>query len=656
MSKVRQVASFDIDLENDVEDCTEQACEVATPSVRRVQIKQLPFLDTFYGHHTLCVTIDSGAETNMMRNSVARYFGATITNNTQVVYQVDGRSPLTVCGETRVTLSRDGRQFVLEALVIEDMDVDILAGVPFMDTNDIYLRPARRQVILGDGTTYVYGPGPKDNTNNSPTVRRAQSCVLHAPSSATTICPGEFIELDVPDSFTCDQPLALEPRTDTNTYPAKPSQLWPQPDVIKSVDGKVRISNNTTEPKVLRRNIHFCQVSSVVYPEEQDASPTCTEPDSIPISTGQPASVREVVHKPVNTHSYSDNVQLDPDNILPPDIKQQFQTLHTRYDEVFSTEFSGYNGAVGPFEAVVNMGPVQPPQGKGRVPQYARDKLVELQHKFDELETTRVFKRPEDVGIQASPHRIATLSTCDHPSTVKGMRSFVGAYKVLARVIPNCDDILSSLDDVSAGRSSQDKIEWNDDLRHTFANAPKLLSSNKSGMSSREMITQHDQFTNIQIPVCDRQLIIEQHQARVQNHPYSAKAKAPFQKPASRVSVEVGDLVYLHNDRSKLHARDRYLVVSFEGDRCNIRKFTGSQLRSSSYRVKLVECHAVTGEQTSASPFRRRRNSDASDDEVEGTSPTSPLLDLSYIPYVLSTPANDDIPVQVDFSETKFSV
>jgi hypothetical protein len=229
--------------------------------------------------------------------------------------------------------------------------------------------------------------------------------------------------------------------------------------------------------------------------------------------------------------------------------QKQFQTLHTRYDGVFSTEFSGYNGAVGPFEAVVNMGPVQPPQGKGRVPQYARDKLVELQHKFDELETTRVFKRPEDAGIQASPHRIATLSTCDHPSTVKGMRSFVGAYKVLARVIPNCDDIMSSLDDVSAGRSSQDKIEWTDDLHHMFANAQKLLSSNKSGMSSREMITQRDQFTNIQNPVCDLQLIIEQHQAN-----------APLQKPASRVSVDVGDLVYLHNDRSKLHARDRYLV------------------------------------------------------------------------------------------------
>ena len=59
----------------------------------------------------------------------------------------------------------------------------------------------------------------------------------------------------------------------------------------------------------------------------------------------------------------------------------------------------GYNGAVGPFKAEVNMGPVQPPQRKGRLPQYSRNKLVELQQKCDELENMGVFKRPEDIGV-----------------------------------------------------------------------------------------------------------------------------------------------------------------------------------------------------------------------------------------------------------------
>ena len=76
-----------------------------------------------------------------------------------------------------------------------------------------------------------------------------------------------------------------------------------------------------------------------------------------------------------------------------------FQDLHDVYDEVFDLEIKGYNGCAGSFETQVNMGPVEPPQRKGRLPQYARNKLVELQDKLDQLEELGVFKRPEDVGV-----------------------------------------------------------------------------------------------------------------------------------------------------------------------------------------------------------------------------------------------------------------
>ena len=47
------------------------------------------------------------------------------------------------------------------------------------------------------------------------------------------------------------------------------------------------------------------------------------------------------------------------------------------------------------------MGPVQPPQRKGCLPQNSRNKLVQLQAKFDELVIERqgVFQRLEDIGI-----------------------------------------------------------------------------------------------------------------------------------------------------------------------------------------------------------------------------------------------------------------
>ena len=47
------------------------------------------------------------------------------------------------------------------------------------------------------------------------------------------------------------------------------------------------------------------------------------------------------------------------------------------------------------------MGPLQPPQRKGCMLQYARNQLEQLQTKFDELEAIGVFQLPEDLGVVA---------------------------------------------------------------------------------------------------------------------------------------------------------------------------------------------------------------------------------------------------------------
>ena len=59
---------------------------------------------------------------------------------------------------------------------------------------------------------------------------------------------------------------------------------------------------------------------------------------------------------------YSHDVSLDPDNIMPPDAKREFQR-------------------------------------KGRLPQHNHNRLVELQDKFDELEQKGVFVQRESVGV-----------------------------------------------------------------------------------------------------------------------------------------------------------------------------------------------------------------------------------------------------------------
>ena len=166
------------------------------------------------------------------------------------------------------------------------------------------------------------------------------------------------------------------------------SQLWPTPAIISSVAGKIRIPNLSPQQRFLKRNEHFCQVRGVYTPEASN--------DNLQLqATLQPRAPPLQASK-----KHSTNVCLDPENLLPRDVRAKLSSLLDEYDHVFDSKIKGYNGSVGPFEARVNMGPVDPPQRKGWLPQYARNQLLELQHKFDELEALGVFAIPKTLTLQ----------------------------------------------------------------------------------------------------------------------------------------------------------------------------------------------------------------------------------------------------------------
>lgn len=83
-------------------------------------------------------------------------------------------------------------------------------------------------------------------------------------------------------------------------------------------------------------------------------------------------------------------------------------------------------------------------------------------------------------SLSASKHKLDVLSTCPVPDTVKGLRAFIGAYKVLGRVLPNASTYLSPLDDAFAGRPGQDKLTGTDELARAFSAAQKALNNSKS--------------------------------------------------------------------------------------------------------------------------------------------------------------------------------
>lgn len=194
-------------------------------------------------------------------------------------------------------------------------------------------------------------------------------------------CLENFLK-NAPPCYPPDTTFDIEPRNDT-----KHASSWPIPDIIQSVQGTIRIPNYSQDPLNFKRHEHLAQATNVF------------EPSTEPVSTDPIAHVNAVTSP--QPEICSAPILIDPDHTLPESYVSRFRELHLQYDEIFDTNFPGYNGAVGPLKAVVNMGPVLPPQRKGRLPQYSRNKLQELEAEFDRLESLDVFVRPADVNVVA---------------------------------------------------------------------------------------------------------------------------------------------------------------------------------------------------------------------------------------------------------------
>ena len=416
-------------------------------------------------------------------------------------------------------------------------------------------------------------------------------------------------------------------------------------EVITSVGHTLRLPNLTGSHMVIKKHDHFCQVHQIFPSNPNEDSPHSDNPL-------QPT--------PSHNNSNSDHllVSIDPDGHSISEEHQFFEHINHKYHEAFNAQGKAYNGRSGPIQAIVNMGPVQPLQRKGKIPLYGCNHLVELQEHFDELERDGVFAKPEDVGVNveylnpsflinkpgggtrlvtafadvgryckpqpsllpdvdstlqkiadwryiiqtdlksafyqiplakesmkycgvvtpfqgtrvytrcaigmpgsevaleelmcrimgslvmegsmakivddmyiggnsipeladyweqflsllvennlgisapktkiapmstvilgwvwnngslsASTHRITTLSTCSRPVTVKDMRSFLGAYRFLVRLLPKCAQTLAPLEEAVSGRESREKIDWSAELEHTFNLAQAHLQKSSS--------------------------------------------------------------------------------------------------------------------------------------------------------------------------------
>ena len=82
--------------------------------------------------------------------------------------------------------------------------------------------------------------------------------------------------------------------------------------------------------------------------------------------------------------------------------------------------------------------------------------------------------------LQASAHRISALAACPKPETVSAMRSYLGMYKYLCRVLKDHAVLLEPLEAVIAGKEKNVKIVWSDELVEAFVRSQEALKDNRA--------------------------------------------------------------------------------------------------------------------------------------------------------------------------------
>ena len=377
LSRVRDVTSLEED------QCVEDLEELSMSSssrrsggdIRRVDIVPSPILTVSVNDHESEWTLDCGAEISLARQAECERIGVKIVPTHQTATMADGKSSLEIVGETHFTAKHGHHTFTFSALVVKKLDTPVLAGMPFLKDNDVFVRPKSNTIYLSDCCTVNY-PSSRVPRNNT---RRCTASILRVPRR-TCLLPGESIQLPVPEELKADEVLALEPRCGS-TKDSTPS--WLKCQVITPEDGKITIRNTSSEPVLLEKNNQFCQIRATI------------ESQSV-IDEGYKSVVPEKISSKVN---HSASVEIDPSGKLSTSMKKKFSSILEKYDDTFSPSVGCYNGKSGKFTHVINMGQSLPPQRKGRVPLYKRTDLEMLQQKFDQLQEEGVLVRPEDVNV-----------------------------------------------------------------------------------------------------------------------------------------------------------------------------------------------------------------------------------------------------------------
>ena len=121
----------------------------------------LPYLGLYYKEKEVQTLLRSGSKINIVSASCARRMNFPIfpvskeTNSTLTNIQLD---PDVAVGEVHVLLTKAGLEaFKLDAIIVDNHDQDITAGMPFLKSNKVVIDTVNDEIVVNGSTVSNYG-------------------------------------------------------------------------------------------------------------------------------------------------------------------------------------------------------------------------------------------------------------------------------------------------------------------------------------------------------------------------------------------------------------------------------------------------------------------------------------------------------------------
>ena len=348
-----------------------------------------------YNHGHSTILIDEGSSLNAASDKFQRKHDLKIIKSSRSATAA-GKHQLDIVGETLDDLIVDtkfgSKHFMInlgKVTIVRNLGCDLIMGEPGKVENGISTKPVERRIEInrhGEELSKDYfSPSPE-----TPSICRISS-------SNITIFPNDSITLDVPSRLR-NTFITVTPRSDFVNY---------FETQCKYAGDSITLTNKNKIPLNLKKHSHIADI--------RGAHPTVLEPRHPRLNITMVDDRKEGDVNLVHSHSEDDykylptakkveppdtsKITVDPDNIMPIDVKQKFLEINKRFEAIFTPTAGRYNCHYGPVDNSLRFTspPVQP--NKVYQPAYSQDMKRQLELKIEELIDAGILVRPESIGV-----------------------------------------------------------------------------------------------------------------------------------------------------------------------------------------------------------------------------------------------------------------